>query len=140
MEEIRSFVVNGITYFGLYIKCPVCLEHDVENNPHRKWEHAHKENGEPCGGSMFIGDNGNLYCEECKYTSPLVCWKYHCINHESLGLGKYVSITNVRVISEVLSVAGQLVKRAGQDWFMKTIIEVDKQFKNTNFQQTNITK
>lgn len=33
-----------------------------------------------------------------------------------------------------------MVRKLGQDWFMKTIIEVDKQYGNTNFQQKETTE
>ena len=123
-KTLKVQEIDGVKYFELYIKCPVCLENNVENNPLRGWEHA------DCGGTMFVGSNGYLRCE-CGHSDPIVKWKYHCNNHDSLGLGKYVSVTNVKVLSSVFSIAGQLVLAAGQDWFLELMYAIDKQFKET---------
>ena len=45
---LNSFEKNGVTYFELYISCPVCMDRG-NNTPHAYWSH-HNNN---CNGDIY---------------------------------------------------------------------------------------
>lgn len=119
---------DGANYFKLYIACPACMENDIPNTLKTNWYHDTKEDGTPCGGEMYIGDNGYYCCESCKYKSPIVGWQYKCPKHEEYGLNSYLSVTKGKYIAKAISVAGQITGTAGLGWLNKLIAALMEQF------------
>ena len=77
------FDKDGVNYFQLYIKCPVCLEKfgQMEALEPIYWTHDYKINGTACGGDIYVGDNAYYYCKKCGHTSHVVNWAYKCPKH-----------------------------------------------------------
>ena len=69
MADFAHFNNDGVDYFKLYIKCPVCLEHDWPAD-FTYWYHHQTADGRECGGEMYLGDNGYYYCSKCGHTAP----------------------------------------------------------------------
>lgn len=124
----KHFHSDGADYFKLHMMCPACLENNIPNNKHTDWLHDTKADGTPCGGDMYIGDNGYYCCEKCLYKSPIVGWQYKCPKHEEYGLNTYLSVTKGKFIGKAISVAGQLTGKAGLVWLNKLTAELIKQF------------
>ena len=55
--------------------CPV--EKCANNSDKHKWFHV------LCGGTFKLTIEGNLACEKCKKSSPLIHWKFDCGNHSA---------------------------------------------------------
>lgn len=118
--EFKHFNNDGVDYFQLHIKCPVCLEHDIPVET-TDWVHGHKSDGSTCGGDIYIGDNGAYYCEKCGQTDLICNWGYKCSHHEQqgLGLGEYVNVSDGKYIAQAISVAGQITDIGGLKWLNK---------------------
>lgn len=121
------FDKDGVTYFRLYIKCPVCLERGIGELDALEpilWSHDFKINGTPCDGDMYVGDNAYYYCKKCGYTSHVVNWAYKCPRH-SKDNDEYVS-SDLKYVASCLTVAAQItLGPKGVRWLRKFTIALD---------------
>ena len=65
--------INGVEYYRLYCKCPVCVERGIETEP-VFWRH------ELCGGDMYVGADAYLMCERDGSRAHVTNWEFHCPN------------------------------------------------------------
>lgn len=110
---IDSFKKNGVSYYQLFIKCPICNERGVNVSP-SYWTHATDD------GDIYIGENAYYYCKDCGHTEHLMKWKYRCSTH-SQSDDDYVELTDKTVYADVVSAAGQLVRTAGIPWLQELL-------------------
>ena len=68
-----SSIPSSILEIDFITTCPV--EKCSTNPTKHKWLHV------LCGGYFKLTIDGNLTCESCKKTSPLINWKFDCGNH-----------------------------------------------------------
>ena len=80
-----KIVKNGVNYYRLYCKCPVCIERGIVTEP-VYWQHKYSID---CGGDMFIGENAMLLCERDAETIPLIQSEFICPHH-SQSDGNYI--------------------------------------------------
>lgn len=67
MASLNSFEKNGVTYFELFISCPVCIDRG-NMTPQAYW--SHHDNG--CSGDIYMGENAFYYCKKCGATSHVM--------------------------------------------------------------------
>lgn len=96
--NFRHFHDDGADYVKLYVPCPTCWEYDILNNHRTEWFHDTKEDGTPCGGEMYIGDNGYYCCSKCLFKAPIFEWKYGCPKCNEHSTKAYLSVTRGRYI------------------------------------------
>ena len=101
---------NGVSYFQLYIACPVCFENG-RNTPRSFWEHYN------CGGDIYIGENAFYKCKKCGHSSHVKYWGYNCPWHSG-SPDEFVKAGSA-AIAGVVSCAGQMVNECGQQWLMQ---------------------
>lgn len=121
------FDKEGVNYFQLYIKCPVCLEEfgQIEALEPIYWTHDYKVNGEACGGDIYVGDNAHYYCKKCGHTSHVVNWAYKCPKHSGDN-DEYVSVSDLKYLASCLTVAAQItLGPQGVKWLRKFTIALD---------------
>lgn len=99
---------NGHTYFELHISCPVCHDRGM-NTPQSFWTHHQ------CGGSLYLGDDANYWCEGCNRRTHVRQWKYGCPNHSSEAEYEFISSSSVG-LAAAISTAGMMVSETGVAW------------------------
>ncbi len=112
-----SITINGVNYFRLYCKCPVCLSKGINTEP-VYWQHKYSM---CCGGDMFIGENAKLLCEHDVETIPLIQSEFLCPHH-SQSDGCYIGrrYDNYRIEPDVvMALLGQL--HAGLPFLMRIL-------------------
>lgn len=110
--DIKSYEKDGISYYQLYISCPVCYERG-KMLPQTYWSH-----GEDCGGDIYIGENALYRCSKCGFTSHVMNWKYKCPEHSTDAENAYIGVSGAALAS-VVSMAGQLTVKAGVAWLQE---------------------
>lgn len=116
---LNSFEKNGVTYFELYISCPVCLDRGNQT-PHSYWSH-HNNN---CNGDIYMGENAFYYCKKCGATQHVYKWKYGCPNHSS---GEYEFLeASPASLAQAVSTAGQMVNATGIPWLQTFLANMQK--------------
>ena len=127
-SDFVHFDKDGVSYFQLYIKCPVCLERGIgqlEALEPILWSHDYKNNNTPCGGDIYVGDNAYYYCKKCGHTSHVVNWAYKCPRHSGDN-DEYVSVSDLKYLASSLTVAAQIVLgKDGVKWLRKFTIALD---------------
>ena len=115
-ETIDSFKKNGVSYYQLFIKCPICNERG-NNVPPTYWIHDAPDCND---GDIYIGENAYYLCKDCGHTEHLMKWRYRCSNH-SQSYDDYVELTDRSVYADVVAAAGQLVRAAGIPWLQELL-------------------
>lgn len=128
MENLEHININGVEYYKFY-----CFDPEVNIYKRHFWKHY------KCGGDIYIGDNAHFLCKSCGKTWPVQYSDYMSPFTANVN-GYYVYFSKIFNLNIALTALGSMVPKLGQDWFMKTIIEVDKQYGNTNFQQKETTE
>lgn len=100
-------MINGVEYYRLYFRCPVCLERGIETAT-SYWTHA------DCGGDIYVGCDAYYYCDNCDAHSHVMNWAYKCPNHSSSD-DEYVG-AGVPAIAECIGTSVQMIKPAGLSW------------------------
>ncbi len=115
---LDSFKRGSATYFRLEIKCPVCNQRGNQTPP-TLWYHGTDE------GDMYIGDDANYECKLCGENKFIMDWAYWCPNHSTTP-DDYVQVTDIAVIADVVSAAGQLVTQAGIPWLQTLLSNLER--------------
>ena len=114
-DKINSLKKDGVSYYQLFIKCPVCNERGVNTAP-SFWTHAADD------GDIYIGDNAKYHCTTCGTTENIMKWGYRCPVHSNANnKDEYIEVHDPAVIADVVSAAGQLVKIAGIPWLQELL-------------------
>lgn len=79
--------------FWLRISCPVCKSGDP-----RYWGHYECDKIYDFDNDVKIDINGNLFCNGCHLTDPLINWRFRCENHN------FQKLENLATLLEVLQV------------------------------------
>lgn len=116
---MQSKVINGHTYYQLYISCPVCYQRG-KMLPQTFWQH-----GEGCCGEIYIGDNAHYHCIKCDADSHVMEWKYSCPEHSTDCEEQYIGV-DADTIAAVVSMAGQIVEEAGIPWLQTFLTNLEK--------------
>lgn len=117
--SLDNFTKNSISYFQLYISCPVCLDQG-RNTSQSFWVH-HNNN---CNGQIYMGENAYYLCKKCNMTSHVYKWKYGCPDHS----GDTITFLEASPASlaQAVSTAGQLVQSTGIQWLQKFLENMQK--------------
>lgn len=75
---LDSFQDNGVSYYRLYMGCPVCWRNGNPTEP-SFWKHYDNN----CLGDIYVGDNASYKCEKCGHSVHVLDWKYDCPTHSS---------------------------------------------------------
>lgn len=109
--------INGVEYYRLYCKCPVCVERGYDSEP-VYWQH------QECEGDMYIGDDATLFCERDATVIPVTQAEFLCPNHRAskgfLVRHGYTTTPNFPIILD------ELVHSVGLEWinrFVKNLIQ-----------------
>ena len=94
-------------YFNLIIRCPPCLEQNLETGPAGAWYHA------SCGGAIQVGDDAMYRCTSCSDTRHVQQWRYACMQHEA-----DYRPTASGPLASAISTAAQITSVAGRQWLM----------------------
>lgn len=118
MEDVKidSFKKEGVSYYRLYIKCPICNQQGRETPP-SFWYH---ESTACDNGEIYVGDNAFYMCKDCGHTKHIMNWRYWC-QHHSKSDNDYVELTDKSVYADVVAAAGQIVKAAGIPWLTELL-------------------
>lgn len=130
---LRKVTEEGVTYFEVYIGCPICTSRGVFTNQ----SHITHKN---CGGTMFLGDNAFYKCIKCGEKSHVKNWNYYydCSTHlndqgenspRELGLKgeKEDSIPDATLHKTLtIAIAGAIVNDAGVAWLQEFLKNLDE--------------
>ena len=117
--SLNSYSKNGVTYFQLYISCPVC-NNEGRNTPHSYWSH------DVDGGDVYVGDDATYQCKQCGHTRHVSAWEYGCPRHNGCSDEYVYKKTTIASLASVISCAGQMVSETGLPWlrvFMEKLEE-----------------
>ncbi len=106
---LNKYSKGGVTYFQLYISCPVCHEEGL-NTPHSYWTHAVD------GGDIYVGDDASYQCKQCGHTKHVSAWEYGCPSHSGDSDEYVYKRATIASLASVMSCAGQLVTESGLPW------------------------
>lgn len=70
----ETIVLDGVTYWRLYIKCPVCFD-NARYVQDSFWYHKQ------CGGDIYLGGNLKLLCKKCGWSIDVRKAKFNCPIH-----------------------------------------------------------
>ena len=94
--SLKNYSRYGVTYFQLYISCPVC-NNEGRNTPHSYWSH------DVDGGDVYVGDDATYQCKQCGHTRHVSDWEYGCPRHSG-GSDEYVyKKSTIASIASVIS-------------------------------------
>ncbi len=121
---LRKFEDNGVTYFELYIRCPVCIGQGKTDLPIVYWRHGDNN----CLGDIYVGDNASYRCLKCGKTDHVRNWAYVCptcydsfdafLKNELSADAKVVPFQNLPML---ISPFAQMVKETGIGWLQRFI-------------------
>ena len=109
-QKIDSFQENGVTYYKLYLSCPVCLERGVSTKA-SFWSHYDNS----CNGLIYVGENAYYKCTKCGRSAHVLDWKYSCPTHSTNSSDQFIGV-GAEILAKAIAVAGQLVEAAGIAW------------------------
>lgn len=107
---LKKFTENGVTYFEVYMCCPVCNSRGVFTNQ-SYWLH-HR-----CGGILHLGENAYYKCTRCGGFSHVKGWRYSCPTHSG-DQQEFIGVTAAE-FAATIAVAGQLTNQAGIAWLQE---------------------
>lgn len=116
--ELDSFEKDGVTYFRLYISCPV--DFDRGKAMREYWSHYNNN----CDGDIYVGENAFYYCKKCKVTQHVYKWRYHSPWHSSVERCKLESVSVS--VAQAVSTMGQMVKQTGLAWLREFLVNMEK--------------
>lgn len=106
---------NGIAYYRLWMRCPVCVERG-KNVAADFWQHNY------CGSPIYAGSNGSLRCFHCDFELNATKFKYGCPDHSDGEQTKFVDLEyGVESIAEAIGSACQMVRITGRQWLIEFI-------------------
>lgn len=112
--KIGSFEKNGVLYYQMYTRNPICVECGKETPP-LFWKHNE------CGGDIYIGNNAHLYCEKCGALFHHSHMKIHCKSDGCCDT-VFVSETNdENYYDHLIGCAGYLIKHTGLPWLKELL-------------------
>lgn len=113
--SLKNYSRDGVTFFQLYISCPVC-NNEGRNTPRSYWSH------DVDGGDVYVGDDATYQCKQCGHTRHVSAWEYGCPKHSGCSDDYVYKKSTIASIASVISCAGQLVSDAGLPW-LRTFME-----------------
>jgi hypothetical protein len=117
--SLSNFTKNGVTYFQLFISCPVCQDKGV-NTEHSFWTHYDND----CGGDVYLGENAFYLCKKCGKSAHAMKWRYGCPQHSNMDDELSFYSATPAALASVVSCAGMLVTETGISWlteFLKNL-------------------
>lgn len=107
---LSKFEDNGVTYFQLYIRCPVCIGQGKTDLPLVFWTHT----DDNCGGNLYIGDNAFFKCRKCGFSDHVIKlkWKYG-------GFACHHSDEECLRLQDAIGLVGQIVTETGNEWLRR---------------------
>lgn len=118
---LNSFSKNGISYFQLFISCPVCYDNG-KNTPHSFWTHYDNN----CGGDIYLGENASYLCRKCGYGAHAMKWKYGCPEHSNMDDELSFKVATPAALAGVIACAGQMVTETGITWLQSFLANLEK--------------
>ena len=112
--SLNKFEDNGVTYFELYIRCPVCIGQGKTDLPIVYWRHADNN----CSGDIYVGDNAFYKCRKCGSLDHVRTWKYRCPRHSNPSDNEFLGAEGW-ALTEAVTTAGQMVRDTGQAWLRR---------------------
>ena len=115
---LDSFQEN-VTYFRLFICCPVCLEQGSQMMQ-SYWKHLDNN----CNGDIYVGDNAYCKCLKCGRTSHVRNWKYLCPSHTN-SIDTFMTDSDALVCADseyvvmAVSMSGQMAQETGVQWLQR---------------------
>ena len=113
--KLKRFEENGVVYFQLYLRCPICWE---QGKPckHSYWKHADNN----CHGDIYVGDNAHFKCKKCGQSSHVNNWGYRCPSHSDSSDFEIGSVpTAMANAIPMASSISQMVTETGQQWLQR---------------------
>jgi len=117
----QPLVIDNVTYFPLFVSCPVCVERGSFTPPTNA---VHFNDG--CSGKMYIGDNATVYCDTCKKTfsgtkSAIYCPEASCQHHakDVKALSIETDVAEAVNVMQLVSLVGQITTDCGIEWLQK---------------------
>ena len=131
--SLKNYSRYGVTYFQLYISCPVC-NNEGRNTPHSYWSH------DVDGGDVYVVDDATYQCKQCGHTRHVSDWEYGCPRHSG-GSDEYVyKKSTIASIASVISCAGQMVSETGLPWLRVFMENLEKGWDNARGETESMTK
>ena len=118
MEALNKFQENGVTYFQLYIACPIDFEIG-RNASCSFWKHGDNE----CYGDIYVGDNAHFKCIKCGQSAHLKNCRFSCPEHSN-SPGSFVSFRRGGASVSIcwgLPGLASMVRFCGQQWLIQFI-------------------
>ena len=114
-KMLKHFEENGVIYFPLYLRCPICWEQGKSSKP-SYWKHA--ENN--CHGDIYVGDNAHFKCKKCGQSSHVNNWGYRCPFHsDSSDFEIKVVPTAIANAIPIARSISQMVTECGMAWLQR---------------------
>lgn len=119
-QDCKEFEMEGIKYYQLLMRCPVCVERDWPTSE-EFWYHA------KCGGDIYLGDNATFYCSKCHEIIPCSLANFQCPTHGSRSEEYEYIISRAKEFNPfnfgLLDHMAMIMGIASLTRFMKTIAE-----------------
>lgn len=112
-KKIDTFQENGITYYQLYMACPVDYSGSIVA-PRSFWTHG----DDNCCGDVYVGDNAFYKCKKCGRSAHVMKCRYSCPVHSATP-DELVFFDGATGCVAGINVAGQMCEVAGIPWFQR---------------------
>ena len=112
--KLNSFNEDGVTYYQLYICCPVCISKGVAT-PHSFVTHG----DDSCHGDIYVGDNACCKCVKCGHLAHVKDCEFHFPCCHSASPDALVFFNGASKNEVLISIAGQLTDMAGIPWLQR---------------------
>ena len=118
--ELNKIEKEGVTYFELFISCPICYDRGIVVNQ------AYAIHNE-CEGKMYAGDNGHYRCELCNLDAPAYYWEFECHCNSKSEFIPFTKTEQPKPDSTAinLSLVGQMVSITGILWLQNFLKNSD---------------
>ena len=113
---LNSFNEGGVTYYQLYIACPVDYSGCRSSIVRSFCMHGDYN----CYGDIYVGDNAFFKCKKCGQSVHVSNCRYSCPVHSNTPDELvFFDGADARSVSVTMSVAGQMVEMADMLWLRR---------------------
>lgn len=114
----ETIVLDGVTYWRLWYRCPVCYHLRGYDLSHSFWV------CKQCGGDVFIGDNAKLLCKDCGWSVHVSKTKFNCTNHCNCE-DDTVETSDKGDLFDPSSIRPSILHRAGALWCVSLLSNME---------------
>lgn len=120
--HLNSFLEADVTYYQLYMRCPVCWANDIDNRPCSLWKHY----DDGCFGDIYVGNDAYYKCRKCGRSVHCLNWKYSCPEHSgSLDFFMGESCQSIANPAGIVRSLPSMVETTGIQWIQSFLTNME---------------